>query len=108
MKTLDFSSKSVKEALSALASADVGLSAAEAEKRFHEYGPNTIKKTQNLWINILLRQLKSPFLYLLFGAAALSVFFGEVIDCIMIVLFIFINTGSDFTRNTSPNKRSSC
>lgn len=96
MKTLDYTTKTVDQVLSDLETSAHGLSHTEAEKRISRYGANTIHQKRQLWFDILVRQLKSPFLYMLFGAAILSVCFGQVIDSVMIVLFIFINTGFGF------------
>lgn len=69
-----------------------GLSLAEAQKRFKEYGVNKIeeKKNKSLWF-IFISQFKSPILWLLFFAAGLSFYFFEWLDGIAILIVILIN-----------------
>lgn len=57
-----------------------------------KHGFNVIKKTDLSAWTIFFRQLKSPFIYLLLIASALSFFLGETIEALMIFLFILINT----------------
>lgn len=79
-----------------LASGAAGLTAEEAHKRLALYGPNALTAhTVNPW-RILARQFKSSFVYLLFGAAALSFGLGEKIDGIIVVAFILINATLGF------------
>jgi P-type Ca2+ transporter type 2C len=69
-----------------------GLSAEEAEKRIKEFGRNEIAKEQaQPWWKILLRQFKSPIVYLLLFAAAVSVYLAEWLDAGAIVIVIFVN-----------------
>ncbi len=49
-------------------------------------------ESENHWTTILVRQLKSPFVYLLFGAAALSFVLGQILDGSLILLFVGLNT----------------
>jgi Mg2+-importing ATPase len=81
-----------EECLAKLKSADNGLSEKEASSRLKEFGENKIKSRETTWTDILIRQLKSPFVYLLLVAFALSVILGQHIDAGMILLFVFINT----------------
>jgi P-type Mg2+ transporter len=69
-----------------------GLTPQEVHKRKQEYGLNEISGEEVQWWHVLLRQFKSPFLYLLLITAVLSFFFGEIIDGCMILLFISIDT----------------
>lgn len=96
MNIFEISVKSPDDALAELEAKRTGLTAQEVESRLTQYGLNTVTSKQPAWIDILIRQFKSPFLYLLIGAAVLSYAFGELIDCIMILLFIFIDTGLGF------------
>jgi Mg2+-importing ATPase len=56
------------------------------------------------WLEILLRQLASPFIYLLIAAAALSTLLNEFIDAAMVLLFIFINTALSFSQEYRSEK----
>ncbi|MDO8497332.1 MAG: HAD-IC family P-type ATPase [bacterium] len=69
-----------------------GLTTIEAKTRLSQYGSNALKAHQISWFTILLRQFKSPFIYLLLGAALLALLLGEVIDSVMILIFVLINT----------------
>ena len=69
-----------------------GLSREEVEKRLKNYGKNAIEIQSLRWWKILFRQFSSPFVYLLVGAAILSVFFGEYFNAFMILIFVSINS----------------
>lgn len=69
----------------------LGLSKKEAAARLIEYGPNEINKSRNIFWELLIRQLRSPFFYLLFIAGAISLFIGERVDSIVIFCFVFVN-----------------
>jgi P-type Mg2+ transporter len=69
-----------------------GLSQQQALKLLAENGPNDLKKNEIKWWQILLRQLKSSFVYLLIIAATLALILGEKVDAILIASFIFLNS----------------
>jgi Mg2+-importing ATPase len=75
-----------------LGTSEGGLSMSEVLARQKKYGPNEIGGRETRWWHILGRQFKSPFIYLLIGAAALALVMGELVDAIMIVCFIAINS----------------
>ncbi len=79
-----------------LQSSEEGLSQSEALKRHSVHGANTLKLTQMSGLSILVRQFKSPFVYILFIAGVLAVGLGEFIDGGMIFLFIIINAALGF------------
>ena len=68
-----------------------GISQHEAEKRLKQYGPNEVKGKRTTSLNILFRQFKSPFIYLLIIAAVIAFLIGEKTDSFIIVGFILIN-----------------
>lgn len=68
-----------------------GLITAEATKRLKIEGKNELGRGDVRWWQILLRQLTSPFIYLLVLAASLALFLGEIMDAGMIWLFILVN-----------------
>ncbi|MCB9812966.1 MAG: HAD-IC family P-type ATPase [Pseudomonadales bacterium] len=69
-----------------------GLTSLSAQEKLLKFGPNLLKINKISWLNIFIRQFKSPFIYLLIGAALLAFFLKEFIDGIMIFAFIFINS----------------
>ncbi len=72
--------------------AAAGLSADEARSRKAEFGPNDIARKRKTALDVLVRQLTSPFIYLLAVAAAVAFATGERFDAGMIVLFTVLNT----------------
>jgi len=49
-----------------------GLSSKEVLSLQNFYGQNKIEDAQSFWWHILLRQFKSPFIYLLIAASLIS------------------------------------
>ena len=88
-----FYGKSVDEAGSALGVDPArGLSRDEAQRRLARHGPNqlTEKKGKNLFM-MVVDQLNEPLIYILLGAALVSVLLGEVSDAIIIGAVVVIN-----------------
>lgn len=75
---------------------DNGLSIKESTSRLEKDGPNLISSSNVSTWQIFLRQLKSPFIYLLLLAAALSFLLKNWTEGLMIILFIVINTSLGF------------
>ena len=69
-----------------------GLSEEEASNRLQKFGENKITSKEVTSWQILLRQFKSPFVYLLFISFLILALLGEMIDAFMILLFVGINT----------------
>ncbi len=69
-----------------------GLGEKESEIKLKKEGPNEVLLKEIKWWEILLRQFKSPFIYLLIFAVVISFFIAEKIDAILILVFISINT----------------
>jgi P-type Ca2+ transporter type 2C len=69
-----------------------GLSQPEATKRNKQYGPNHLKNSrqESMWF-MLLRQFKSPIVYLLAFGALISFLFSDVLDAVAILSVILIN-----------------
>jgi len=69
-----------------------GLSQTEAKKRTVEFGPNIYqsRKQKSIWLMMLL-QFKSPIVYLLFFAVAVTLYFQNIIEAIAILVVILIN-----------------
>ncbi len=72
-------------------SADQGLTSDEANIRLNQQGKNVLKKGTNSALQILLRQFKSPLVYLFMLAAVLSFFLRDVTDGVVITVILIIN-----------------
>jgi len=86
-----FSAKDIKDVFEMLKSTEGGLSEEEAKERLKVYGFNEIREKEVSFIEIFLRQLKSPFFYLLLIAALVALFIGEKIDSLLIFIFASLN-----------------
>jgi len=83
----------VQEVLKRLEVSEEGLTSEEAARRLEEVGPNTLEVEESAGpLRLLLRQVRNPLIYLLAGAAALSLFIGHVIDAAVITGVIVLNT----------------
>ena len=70
-----------------------GLTSTEADRRLAQYGPNSLPEaTRRGLVEIVLYQLKNPLIFLLLGAAVVSIALGEYKDSIFIFLVLAINT----------------
>ncbi|MBL7872555.1 MAG: cation-translocating P-type ATPase [Cyclobacteriaceae bacterium] len=84
---------SVEEILHAFHSDSVeGISQVEAEQRAKEFGPNVYKtKDQKSILLMMVLQFRSPIVYLLFFAVAVTSYFQNFIEAIAIMVVILIN-----------------
>ena len=87
----EYTNKSIQEVFSMLKASESGLSKKEVLLRQKKYGLNEVLATEHKVIDILIRQFKSPFFYLLFIAGLASLFIGEKIDSLIILIFVSIN-----------------
>ena len=70
-----------------------GLPEDEASNRVRQFGKNELRGDEGTSIlALLLRQLQSPLIYLLAGAAAVSIIPGHYTDAAVILAVIIINT----------------
>lgn len=91
MKFQNFATKEIKEVLEILKSRETGLTEKEANERQKIFGLNEIKEKESSLIQILFRQFKSAFFYLLIFAGILAFFLGEKINSFLILIFAFFN-----------------
>lgn len=97
MEFINYTSKTRKEISRELkVREDYGLSNDEAKKRTAQYGYNELISEKVSGRDILLRQLKSPFIYLLVFAACLAIILQESIEGMMIFGFVIINSAIGF------------
>src|SRR3990172_1312543 len=74
-----------------------GLSEQEADLRLKRHGPNTLlTHPERTAVSILADQLKSPVVWLLSAAAAVTALFGQWTESIAILLVLAINTHISF------------
>ena len=81
-----------EEAVTALESDRNGLTSAEAAKRLQTYGGNVLKAKKNTGpLVLLLSQFKSPIQIILFFAVALSIFLGDTLDAVIILVIVLLS-----------------
>jgi Mg2+-importing ATPase len=81
------------EVLTALGTADTGLTSAEAEQRLAADGPNAVRTHHaSLW-RTLIGQFRSPLLLLLLAAALVSAIVGEGADALIIAVIVTASVG---------------
>ena len=69
-----------------------GLSSQEVKLRLEKYGENKLKsKPKKSFFHLFLSQLKDMLIYVLLGAAAITLFIGEYIDAVIILLVVILN-----------------
>jgi P-type Ca2+ transporter type 2C len=82
-----------EEALKHLDVSEDGLSDARAKERLEEAGPNTLEVEEGVGpLRLLLRQVHNPLIYLLAGAAVLSLMVGHEVDAVVIAGVIVLNS----------------
>lgn len=70
----------------------IGLSKEEAKKRLEQYGMNKLKsKPKKSILALFLSQLKDMLIYVLLGAAVITIVIGEYSDAIIILLVVALN-----------------
>jgi Ca2+-transporting ATPase len=83
----------VQEALKRLDVSEEGLSEAQTRERLEQTGPNTLEVEEGTGpFCLLLRQVHNPLIYLLAGAAILSLFVDHAVDAAVIAGVIILNT----------------
>ncbi len=69
-----------------------GLASEEAKARLDKYGMNKLKgKPKKSLISLFLAQLKDMLIYVLLGAAVITLFIGEYVDAVIILLVVILN-----------------
>jgi Ca2+-transporting ATPase len=86
-------SKSQEEVLKELNVNPVtGLSTEEAKVRLEKYGKNKLKgKPKKSLSSLFFAQLQDMLIYVLLGAAAITVVIGEYVDAVIILLVVILN-----------------
>ena len=93
------------EALERLEADAAGLSAEEQRARLERFGTNvlTAEESSSPW-RLILHQLKSPLIYVLAAAAAVSVIPGKYLDAAVIGAVIILNTLMGFFQEYRAEK----
>lgn len=81
-----------------------GLTEEEALKRRSIFGLHQIKQSAITWFSVLLRQCKSPMIYLLIGAAIISVFLRDFSNALIILIIVSVNTLLGFFQEYKAEK----
>ncbi|BCJ92703.1 ATPase [Anaerocolumna cellulosilytica] len=69
-----------------------GLSSQEAQNRLEKFGMNKLKgKPKKSLFSLLLSQLKDMLIYVLLGAAVITIFINEYVDAIIILMVVLLN-----------------
>ncbi len=78
-------------------SLESGLSAGEVQARRRRHGPNRLPRSRppSLW-RILLNQVESLVVILLFAAAVAAAAFGSTVEAVAILAALLVNTGAGF------------
>jgi P-type Ca2+ transporter type 2C len=86
-------SLTLEELYERLGSGEGGLENAEISHRLEQQGRNTIRAERGASVlQIIGRQVHNPLIYLLLGAAGVSVLGGHVVDAVVIGVVVVLNT----------------
>jgi Mg2+-importing ATPase len=93
------------EAITALGTTSLGLSAEEAEHRLDEYGPNEMPHAKHLgfWGDIFHR-CKSPLVVQLLLIAIISGAIGEIKSTVIVSAMVFLSVGLSFILDRRSNR----
>ncbi|MBI5846688.1 MAG: cation-translocating P-type ATPase [Nitrospirae bacterium] len=84
--------KSIDEVSEYLGTSLQGLTAEEAAKRLHEYGPNELtEKAKKTALMMFLDQFRDFMILVLIAAAVISGFIGEISDTVAIIVIVVLN-----------------
>ncbi len=98
-------SLTAREILTKLKSSRRGLTSEEAKVKLKKVGLNILPKDNKFSnLKILISQFKSPLVYILLIAAAISFLLGEFIDGGVILMAVFINTIVGFIQESKAEK----
>lgn len=84
---------SIKEVFDKLKASEDGLTETDIKNRLSQYGPNRLAEEERISkLKILLDQFKSPLIYILIFAAAVTTILKEYIDTGVILIVVILNT----------------
>jgi P-type Ca2+ transporter type 2C len=101
----DWHQKNINEVFRELNSSASGLSSAEAEGRFKQYGSNElVEKKKKTAVVMFLDQFKDFMILVLIAAAVISGFIGEASDTIAILVIVVLNALVGFIQEYRAEK----
>lgn len=83
---------------------DTGLDNEHVLERQKIYGFNEITSKSIGWLDVLIRQLKSPFIYLLLSVAFIAVLMESHFDALVIFCVVIVNTAFGFFQEYRAEK----
>ncbi len=90
---MDWHAEETRKIFLELKTTESGLSFDGAKKRLLKYGENKLPEEKRLTkLKIFLNQFRSPLIYILIIAAAITLFLKEFVDAWVIIATIFLNT----------------
>jgi Ca2+-transporting ATPase len=96
---MDWHDRSVEDAYDELDSSASGLSEKEATERRERVGPNELAASEARGpLRIFLAQFASALIWVLIGAAALSLAIGHVVDAVLIAIILLANGAFGFVQ----------
>jgi Mg2+-importing ATPase len=88
--------------LESLGTAPQGLSSEDAARRLKVYGPNRLRpKKRSDPLTLFIGQFKSPIILLLLFASFLSIYLGDKVDSIIILVIVFLSGSLGFWQEYS-------
>ncbi|VVB66201.1 Potassium-transporting ATPase ATP-binding subunit [Candidatus Gugararchaeum adminiculabundum] len=85
-------SLSVEDVCGKMGSCPAGLTEAEAAYRLEKFGPNEFeRKGRTSVLDVFLRQFKSLIIFLLFCAAAISLYLNDIVEAQIIFILLITN-----------------
>ncbi|PIN88917.1 magnesium-translocating P-type ATPase [Candidatus Pacearchaeota archaeon CG10_big_fil_rev_8_21_14_0_10_32_14] len=81
-----------EEIFSKLKTSKEGLIETEIKSRYDIYGKNVLPREKYKSLKLLLRQFKSPLLWILLVAVAVSAALGEVLNAVIILVMILLSS----------------
>jgi P-type Ca2+ transporter type 2C len=103
--TKPYHSKSAQETLTELNVTSKGLTAAEAQQRLKQYGPNELKKEKGTSpLKILAGQFTDILMVILLIATGLSFAVGEATDAAIILIIVIASATLGFTQEYRSEK----
>lgn len=84
---------------------NIGLTSKQAQEKLARYGLNTLpEKSPPSDLKTFVGQLTNPLVYVLVGAATITLILGHLSDFFIITLAIFVNTILGFVQERKANK----